>query len=38
MRSFVSPQRAATAFDNPIRRLNSAYPMAEQMASVSGFR
>ena len=38
MRSLVSPQRAATAPGMPVRRLNSAYPMAEQMASVSGLR
>ena len=37
MRSLSSPQRAATTLDVPVLRLNSAYPMAEQMASVSGF-
>ena len=38
IRSLVSPQRAATASGMPVRRLNSAYPIAEQMESVSGFR
>src|SRR5688572_20626035 len=38
IRSLVSPQRAATASTNPVRRLNSAYPIAEQIESVSGFR
>jgi hypothetical protein len=38
MRALVSPQRAAWAWGEPVRRLNSAYPIAEQIASVSGLR
>ena len=38
VRAEISPQRAAMALgSSPTTRSSAAYPMAEQMASVSGF-